>query len=197
MADTKTQRQPDIERLLAGDPEEFRLLVAQESERLFRVIQRFVKDSDEARSVMQETFLQAYERRDTFRRESKFTTWLYAIGINLARAAVRKSARSSSLDELDVDRLQPDFNANGRPSMVPPRWNPEKLVESEERHRLVREGIDRLPEDYRTVVMLRDIEELPTAEVSAILGVSEGAVRVRLHRARQALHALLSEYFAE
>jgi RNA polymerase sigma-70 factor (ECF subfamily) len=71
------------------------------------------------------------------------------------------------------------------------------MVESAERRRLVREGIERLPEDYKTVVMLRDIEELPTAEVSAILGVSEGAVRVRLHRARQALHAVLSEYFAD
>ena len=81
----------DTEAVLRGDQKAFERLVHQESPRLFRVIVRIVKDEDEARSVMQETFLQAYQRLHSFRRESKLTTWLYAIGINLARASLRKS----------------------------------------------------------------------------------------------------------
>lgn len=204
MTDTKRRQprpgqdklQPDLDKLLAGDPEAFALLVKAESERLFRVIRRFVSDDDEARSVMQETFLQAFERRHTFRRESKFTTWLYAIGINLARGVARKSARVSTLTEADFERLQPDFASNGMPSGAVKSWNPARMLESRERTALVHGAIDRLPEDYRLVVTLRDIEELPTADVAKVLQISEGAVRVRLHRARQALRALLSEHFS-
>ncbi len=145
---------------------------------------------------MQETFLQAFERRHTFRRESKFTTWLYAIGINLARGVARKSARVSTLTEADFERLQPDFASNGMPSGAVKSWNPARMLESRERTALVHGAIDRLPEDYRLVVTLRDIEELPTADVAKVLQISEGAVRVRLHRARQALRALLSEHFS-
>lgn len=197
VTDTKTrQRQAVLEKLLAGDPEEFAVLVQTESERLFRVIRRFVSDEDEARSVMQETFLQAFERRHTFRGEAKFSTWLYAIGINLARGAARKAARTSTLTEADFERLQPEFAANGMPTRSPRSWNPAKILESRERVSLVRSAIDKLPDDYRMVVTLRDIEELPTSDVAKMLEISEGAVRVRLHRARQALRALLSEHFS-
>ena len=100
----------DTEAVLRGDREAFEHLVHQESPRLFRVIARIVKDDDEARSVMQETFLQAYQRLHSFRRESKLTTWLYAIGINLARASLRKTRRYDLLEEGDIDRLQPSFS---------------------------------------------------------------------------------------
>ncbi|MDX1740321.1 MAG: sigma-70 family RNA polymerase sigma factor [Rhodothermales bacterium] len=180
----------DLEALLRGDRAEFEELVRRESDRLFRVIVRIVRDDDEAASVMQETFLQAFERIHTFRGDSKLTTWLYAIGINLSRAALRKTRRTTALEEADLDRLQPSFSRgmyrdSGRD------WDPQKLAEQSEVQRLVREAIDRLPEDYRVVVTLRDMQELPTAEVAQVLGISEGAVRVRLHRARQALKTLL------
>ena len=198
MSDTKTSNRPlNVDLLLAGDAAEFELLVTQESERLFRVIQRFIRDPDEARSVMQEAFLQAYERRHTFRKESKFTTWLYAIGINLARGALRKAARTSSFTDQELDALQPKFSSRGGPIAPVAPWNPERIAESNERMRIVRAAIDRLPDDYRIVVTLRDIEELSTPEAAEILQISEGAVRVRLHRARQALRTLLSDYFLE
>jgi RNA polymerase sigma-70 factor (ECF subfamily) len=142
---------------------------------------------------MQETFLQAFERIHTFRRESKLTTWLYAIGINLSRAALRKSRRTTALEEGDLDRLQPSF-ARGMYRDAGQDWNPQKLAEQSEVQRIVRQAIDRLPEDYRVVVTLRDIQELPTADVAEVLGISEGAVRVRLHRARQALKTLLDPH---
>lgn len=142
---------------------------------------------------MQETFLQAYQRLDTFRGESKLTTWLYAIGINLSRAALRKSRRYNTLEEADIDRLQPAFN-RGMFADESRDWNPLDRVQKSELRRVVREAIDRLPDDYRIVVTLRDIQELSTTEVAKMLGISEGAVRVRLHRARRALKKLIDPH---
>lgn len=189
-----TSNNIDLDLLLAGDPTAFEQLVQQESPRLFRMIMRIVQDEDEAKSVMQETYLQAYKRLDTFRKESKFSTWLYAIGLNLARAALRKSRRFDALDDDKVERLQPSY-ANGMFADTLESWNPQKLAELSERKQLVHKAIAKLPTDYRTVLTLRDIEELSTTEVADTLDISEGAVRVRLHRARHALRNLLTEYF--
>ncbi|MBT8400183.1 MAG: sigma-70 family RNA polymerase sigma factor [Rhodothermia bacterium] len=183
----------DLNALLSGDKAAFEQLVRQESPRLFRVIVRIVGDDDEARSVMQETFLQAYQRLDTFRGESKLTTWLYAIGINLSRAALRKARRYNTLEEQDIDRLQPSFN-RGMFADESRDWSPLDRVQKSELQRVVREAIDRLPDDYRIVVTLRDIRELSTTEVAQMLDISEGAVRVRLHRARRALKKLIDPH---
>ncbi len=190
---TKSGGAFDLEALLAGDPKAFEQLVVSESPRLFRVIVRILGDDDEAQSVLQETYLQAYQRLHTFRRESKLTTWLYAIGINLARASLRKSRRLSSLEDHDVERMQPTFS-RGMYSETFEQWDPQKLSELSERSQLVHKAIARLPLDYRTVVILRDIEEKSTDEVAKILDISGGAVRVRLHRARQALRKLLESH---
>ena len=184
----------DEEALLRGDRAAFAELVRRESSRLFRVIVRFVRDDDEAQSIMQETFLQAYQRLHTFRGDSKFTTWLYAIGINLARAALRKRQRTRTLEEADIEGLQPAFR-RGMYAQPPEDWNPERVAEQSERQRLVRAAVDRLPDTYRTVVVLRDLEGLSTEETADLLGISNGAARVRLHRARQALRALLAPHF--
>lgn len=184
----------DQELLLSGDKAEFERLVEQETPRLFRVIVRMLGDDDEARSIVQETFLQAFQRLDTFRGDSKFTTWLYAIGINLARGVLRKAGRSSSLDEHDLDRMQPSFNRGMFAESVEP-WSPHRIAELNDRKRIVHDAISRLPPDYRIVVTLRDIQEHSTKEVAGMLGISRGAVRVRLHRARQALRELLDGHF--
>ena len=182
-----------LDALMAGDEKAFEQLVVQESPRLFRVIVRIVGDDDEAESILQETFLQAYQRINTFRRESKLTTWLYAIGINLARASLRKSRRLSSLEDQEVERMQPEFN-RGMFVETPAVWDPARVTELSDRRQLVRKGIEQLPEDYKTVVILRDIEEYSTDEVAKMLGISSGAVRVRLHRARGALRKLLDPH---
>ena len=184
----------DLESLLAGDKATFEKVVLKESPRLFRMIMRIVQNEDEARSVMQETFLQAYKRLGTFRRESKFSTWLYAIGLNLARASLRKLKRFDTLDEETIERLQPVFSG-GHYAQTYQSWNPQKIAEKTERKELVHKAINQLPDDYRAIVTLRDIEQLSTTEVAEILDISQGAVRVRLHRARQALRKLLDPYF--
>lgn len=195
-SDFSKEPELDIEALLDGDQKAFEHLVVSESPRLFRVIMRILNDEAEAENVLQETFLQAYLGLAKFRKESKFTTWLYAIGINLARASLRKSRRLSSLDEHDFDRLQPTFS-RGMFSQKFEKWNPLQLAEKSERQRVVHEAIDQLPDQYRIVVILRDIEENSTEDVAKMLDISGGAVRVRLHRARQALRSLLEAHFRD
>jgi RNA polymerase sigma-70 factor (ECF subfamily) len=186
----------DVDAIRRGDREAFEELVRQESPRLYRMIVRIVRDPDEARSVLQETFLQAFRGIGSFRGDARLSTWLYGIGINQARAALRRNRRYQTLEEEDIDRLQPSFR-DGAYAERMRAWNPDRVTESAERQRLVREAIDQLPESYRTVVVLRDIEELSTTEAARVLEISEGAVRVRLHRARQALRTLLDRHFGE
>jgi RNA polymerase sigma-70 factor (ECF subfamily) len=93
-----------------------------------------------------------------------------------------------------MDRLQPEF-ARGFFSSSTDRWNPERVAEAADWRAIVHDAISRLPDDYRAIVTLRDIEEYSTDEVSRILQISSGAVRVRLHRARQALRTLLDPHF--
>lgn len=182
--------------LLRGDHAAFEDMVRRETPRLYRVILRMVRDEDEAESLVQETFLQAYKSLDGFRGESKFSTWLIGIGLNLARSSVRKRKRERVLSEEDLERLQPAFR-RGRYAEKPPAWKPHQRLETRERTRVVREALGRLSASYRMVITLRDLEELSTAETARALDTTRGNVRVRLHRARQALRALLEAHVGE
>ncbi len=186
----------DIQALRDRDPQALDLLVRNESARVYRCIARLIRDASEAESLTQETFLQAILKMDSFRGESKISTWLCAIGINLARAWLRKSKRYDVLEDDAFERLQPKFSAGGGHLETYQAWNPERVTEQNERIGRLHQALARLPEDYRLVIVLRDLEELSTSEAAEILGISEGAVRVRLHRARQVLRTLLHEYFA-
>ena len=187
----------DIEALKAKNPEALDRLVREESGRVYRCVSRMIRDEDEVRNLTQETFLQAIQNIESFRGEAKISTWLCSIGINLARAYLRKSRRYDVMAEEDIEALLPSFSAFGRAQEEYRDGNPEKFTEKEERSRMLYEALDRLPEDYKTVIVLRDLEELNTQEVAEILGSSEGAVRVRLHRARQALRKLLDRSMKE
>lgn len=184
------------EALLQGDHAAFEEMVRRETPRLYRVILRMVRDEDEAQSLVQETFLQAYKGLDDFRGDSKFSTWLIGIGLNLARSALRKRKRETVLDGEDIERLQPDFRM-GRYVQKPRDWKPHQNLEDREQARVVHAALERLSDSYRTVITLRDLEELSTAETAQILDLTEVNVRVRLHRARQALRAILEEDFEE
>lgn len=182
--------------LLQGDHAAFEAMVRRETPRLYRVILRMVRDEDEAESLVQETFLQAYKGLDGFRGNSKFSTWLIGIGLNLARSALRKRKRETVLSGEDIERMQPTFRM-GRYAKKPRDWKPHQHLEANEQARVVHEALGRLPDHYHAVITLRDLEELSTAETAQILDLTEVNVRVRLHRARQALRAVLEEQFEE
>ncbi|HLE57382.1 MAG TPA: sigma-70 family RNA polymerase sigma factor [Rhodothermia bacterium] len=181
----------DINALKGRDAAALDRLVREESGLVYRCIGRMIRDEDEVRNLTQETFLQAIQNIESFRGESKISTWLCSIAINLARAHLRRSRRYDVMAEEDLEGLLPTFGLLGHGREEYHEWNPEKYTEQEERVSLIREALDRLPEDYKTVIVLRDLEELSTIEVAQLLDTSEGAVRVRLHRARMALRKLL------
>ncbi|PEN05244.1 RNA polymerase subunit sigma-24 [Longimonas halophila] len=170
-------------------------MVESETPRLFHIILRYVNDDEAARSLVQETFLQAYKNLDSFRGDSQLTSWVTGIGINLARSWLRKNKRQQPMDEETMERLQPDFRFGRYTGSFEP-WDPEQTAERAERKELVHKALDELSDSYREVIVLRDLEERSTKETAELLGISRGAVRVRLHRARQALRSLLDPHFA-
>lgn len=187
----------DIDAVKAKDPKALDLLVRAESGRVYRCIGRLIRDTDEIQNLTQETFLQAIQNIDSFRGESKISTWLCSIAINLARAHLRKSKRYDVLEEADIEALLPTFGILGQGHQVYTDWDPERYTERAERIDMVHEALEKLPADYRAVIVLRDLEELNTEEVAEMLAISEGAVRVRLHRARQALRVMIDKKLAK
>jgi RNA polymerase sigma-70 factor (ECF subfamily) len=176
---------PDIDALKDGDERAFRCLVQQEQERLTRFVANIVDDQDEAENIVQETFAEAYRQIDRFRGDSKVSTWLFSIARHLAYGHLRKSKRHNYLEHDTIEFLQADQGA--------PRDSTEEEVEMEERRRIVHDALEDLPDHYRRVVQLRDLEEQSTAEAAEQLGLTEVNVRVRLHRARKQLKGHLCE----
>jgi RNA polymerase sigma-70 factor, ECF subfamily len=183
----------DVDAILDGDPKAFEVLVRRETGRLYGLIVRIVQDQDEARSVLQETFLQAYEGLESFRGHSQLTTWLYGIALNQARTARRKRKREPAMSEEEVELLQPAFRMGMYRRRIE-SWTPENEAERRDRVDIVRRAIDQLPDEYREIILLRDMNELSTEETGTVLGLSKGAVRVRLHRARRALREILERH---
>ena len=183
--------------LKARDPEAMNCLVREQCHLVYSAILRLVRDPDETKSLVQETFLQAFRSLDAFRGHSKISTWLYGIAMNVTRDYLRKKTRQRRvLSKRHIDWLQPYFTWQGRHAEQVTAWDPERMMEKRERMRLVREAINQLPERYRVVLTMRDLDELSTSEVAEALSISEGSVRVRLHRARNALRKLLAPHFA-
>jgi RNA polymerase sigma-70 factor (ECF subfamily) len=123
-------------------------------------------------------------------------TWLHRILVNVCLMTLRTHSRRN---EIPIDDLLPRFDHSGHHARSIARWRqlPEDRLQSDETRLLVRRCIDMLPDDYRSVIILRDIEELDTEEAAETLGISPGAVKTRLHRARQALRTLLEPHFVQ
>ncbi len=184
-----------VSRLRRGDENAFERLVREQGGRLLSVARRFLRDEEEARDAVQECFLSAYRALDRFDQGSRLSTWLHRIVINACLMRLRSRQRKP---EDSIEDLLPKFQADGHQVNHPtPGWegSAETLLARSQTRSIVRQAIDRLPESYRTVLLLRDIEELSTEETAKSLGVSENAVKVRLHRARQALRGLLEPHF--
>lgn len=180
--------------LRAGEQAAFEQLIRAYGGRLLAVARRIVRDEQEAQDALQESFLSALQSIHRFEGRSRLYTWLHRIVVHAAlyKLRVRKSRSETSIEE-----LLPQFLPDGHQTRSSVEWRelPERALDDQKLCTLVRSCIDRLPEIYRTVLLLRDIEELDTETTARILQINEGAVKVRLHRARQALRTLLDPYF--
>ena len=181
-----------VARAQGGDPRAFAELVEHYQRKIYRVAKNITQNNEDAEDVLQETFLKAYEHLPGFQGNSKFYTWIVRIAVNeaLMKLRKRKGDRFVSLDE----PLETGEEQVKREIAV---WedNPEQRYSRDEMQRILDEAVDDLKPDFRTVFVLRDIEELSTEETAEALGISVPAVKSRLLRARLALREKLTRQF--
>lgn len=183
--------------LRRGDEQACERLVRESSGRMLAVARRILRNPDDAQEAVQEAFLQAFRAIDRFEGEARLSTWLHRITVNACLLRLRHAKRHP---ETALDELLPHFDETGhRAGVESDREWPDDAVDQLERHQLgkvVRDSIERLPENFRIVVLLRDIEGLSTEETALALGIRPEAAKMRLHRARQALRTLLEPHVA-
>lgn len=183
-----------IARLRCGDDAAYEDLVRAYGGRLLAVARRMLGNEEDARDAVQEAFLSAFRSIDRFEGGSRLSTWLHRIVVNVALMRIRSRRRKP---DTSIDTLLPAFREDGHHEEQFRPWvaQADELLLRAEARDVVRAAIDRLPDSYRTVLVLRDIEERETSEVAGMLGVTPNAVKIRLHRARQALRTLLDPHF--
>jgi len=179
--------------LKARDPEAFETLVRLHAPRLLAVSRRMLDNEEDARDAVQDALVSAFRSIDRFQGQSKISTWLHRIVVNMALMRLRTRRRKP---EESLEPLLPVFTEEGHHAQQFTAWDEpvDRLAEREETRRVVREAILGLPEQYREVLMLRDIQELDTNETARELEITPNAVKIRLHRARQALRTKLDAH---
>jgi RNA polymerase sigma-70 factor (ECF subfamily) len=168
----------------SGDREAFEALVEQYLDRLYRAALRLTGSPQDAEDALQDALLSAYQHWGEFRHASAGGTWLYRITVNAALSRARRRRPEEYLTDTGY----------GQPDVVDWSEDLARRVEADELRSVLESGIVRLHEDYRVVLVLRDVEGLSTAEAATILDLSEAAVKSRLHRARVLLRQFISTY---
>ncbi len=183
-----------LPRLRNGEAEAFEVLVRSQTPRLLAVARRLLRNQEDAKDAVQDAFISAFRALETFEGGCQLSTWLHRIAVNACLMKLRTQRRKP---EESIEPHLPTFLEDGHHSTHPREWrdSADRLLERREDRAFVRACIDELPEGHRTVLILRDIEELDTTETARALGLTENVVKVRLHRARQALRSLLEPRF--
>jgi RNA polymerase sigma-70 factor (ECF subfamily) len=164
-----------IDRVLAGDTPAYELLMRRYNQRLYRLVRSILRDETEAEDVMQEAYIRGFYKLSQYEGRSTFSTWIGHIAVNEALARLSKAKRLEYRDFTDAEET---------PAVVDRAMNPEEQSASREAHALLERAILALPEKYRTVLMMHDVEQMTTDETAALLETTEQAIRVRLHRGR-------------
>ncbi len=176
-----------------GDRRAFDELVRRYRDKVYRLSFKILRHEDDAAEALQDAFLSAYRGLKNFKAESTFSTWLYRITTNASLMKYRKRREG----HVSLEQSQsPD--GSGEPLQIPD-WSQQPLSEllNTETREVMNEGIEKLPEELRTVFVLRDVQGLSNAEVADVLELSVAAVKSRLHRARILLRDRLNRYFAD
>jgi RNA polymerase sigma-70 factor (ECF subfamily) len=162
-----------VTRVLGGDKALFEILMRRHNQRIYRIVRGILNNDAEAEDVMQEAYVRSYQHLASFEGRSTFVTWLTRIAMHEAFARVQRLKRQTSLD----DDVQTTAVAN-------PENSPERNVANMELHNALESAISSLPPKYRSVIIMRDVEEMTTAEAASLMEISEESLKVRLHRAR-------------
>jgi RNA polymerase sigma-70 factor (ECF subfamily) len=167
-----------VERVLAGETELFEILMRRYNQRLYRVARAILADDGEAEDVMQDAYVRAYSHLGQFAGQARFSTWLTRIAVHEALARARRGRRLVQIEDLSPRKED---------SMTSTERGPEQQAIQRNLQTLLETAIDALPESFRSVLVLREVEGLSTAETAGSLGISESLVKTRLHRAHAAL----------
>jgi RNA polymerase sigma-70 factor (ECF subfamily) len=179
-----------LEGLRRGDDDAFETLVRTFTARMLAVARRILRNEEDAREAVQDAFVSIFRGIGGFAGGARLSTWIHRVSIN---AALMKLRARKQVRERPIDDLLPRFDDGGHDLEPAEPWGESaaELVSKEESRELVRRLVGELPETYRVALMLRDIEELSTEEVARQLEVTPNAIKIRIHRARQALRARL------
>jgi RNA polymerase sigma-70 factor (ECF subfamily) len=187
-----------VQRAQVGDLNAFETLVSRYERRIWALAKQLLQHDQDAEDVVQDTFLTALEHLHTLREGERFGAWLKQIAVRLAYRVLarRKRMPTESLDALLSEDPDEEETTLPRPQLVADwRDSPEALLQRKETMRLIEEALQQLPEKYRVVFWLRDVEQLSTRETAEALGISEANVKVRLLRARLMLREYLTRLF--
>jgi len=171
-----------VTRVLAGETGMFEIIMRRHNQRLYRVARAILRNDGEAEDVMQDAYVRAYEHLDQFAGRAKFATWLTRIAVHEALARQLRGNRYQELEtmsEREGDRFA---------SLAP---DPEQQASNSEVRRLLEEAVEKLPDAYRTIFILRDVEDVSTTDAAEVLEITQDNVKVRLHRARALLRKSL------
>lgn len=172
-----------------GNHEAFRHVVQRFRQHLYRIARGVVNDDGEAEDIVQEAFMRAYRGFDTFRGDAPLRTWLISILLNEARSRLRKRHVMVGLEQVNASSLDPYWASRSHPRLG--GGDPALLAAHAEIRRLLQGAIDQLPDPYRTVYRLREIEECSVEETATRLAINPQTVKTRLHRARRLLRRSL------
>ena len=179
LADARTLTDEEVvERVCKGERALYELLMRRHNQRIYRAARAIVRDPAEAEDVMQDAYVRAYENLSSFAGRATFATWLTKIAVHEALARVRRRGRF-----VDAEDFMPTL-ASDAP-------DPEQRASERELGAALEDAIDTLPDQFRAVFVLRDVEGLSTAETAECLGINEETAKTRLHRARTILRARL------
>ncbi|MFH1958180.1 MAG: sigma-70 family RNA polymerase sigma factor [bacterium] len=194
--DNKNNGQPKDSELVLnaqkGSRQAFGELVKRYERKIYALTYRIMRNREDAADTLQETFMQAYNKIGTFEGKSGFSTWLYRIAVNTCLMKKRKK----KLDTVSIDRpLRMDDGEDINREPVDWSNNPMAAIDNKEVKKKLDEAIAEMPEEFRTVVLLRDVDRLSSREVADILNITVPNMKSRLHRGRLFLRRKLSEYF--
>ena len=184
-----------VERLRAGEDEAFEELVRRFGGRMLAAARRMLRDEEDAKDAVQDAFLRAFRGLPDFEARAAIGSWLHRILITSCLMKLRSRRRKPP--PASIDDFLPSFHADGHRVIPANAWRDPAAFSAEraETRQIVLEAIDELPDDHRTVILLRDVEDLDTRETAELLDISPPAVKTRLHRARLALRRLLENRY--
>ena len=180
-----------ISRFQSGDENAYVELVNRYKDKLTNFVFYFLKDEEHSEDIVQETFIRLYEKKHYYKEIAKFSTWIYTIAKNLANTELRKKSRTKIMYLSQMSNYKKDYDLKSSD----PELN--KNIENEFLMKEIHAAIDKLPENYKSVIILRDIQGLDYEQISNIIGVPLGTVKSRINRARLQLQVDLMDFKKE